>query len=85
MSYLKKTTSYHSALQLLWNSPIGNISFTHNGLDPVHSPCPHPHQVTRLLDEAVHGDVFLVQVLEHGPPGASQVVHIVPTTQVAHR
>lgn len=86
----KQTTSIYfwpanKQYQLLWNSPIRNISFTHNGLDPMHGPCPHPHQVAWLLDEAVHGNVFLIQVLEDGPPGAGQVVHIVPTTQVKYR
>lgn len=51
----------------------------------MHGPCPHPHQVAWLLDEAVHGNIFLIQVLEDGPPGAGQVVHIVPTTQVKYR
>ena len=38
----------------------------------------NPHQVSRPLDEAVHWDVSVVEVLQHGPPGPCQVVHSVP-------
>ena len=54
---------------------------TYNGLHPVHSAGSHPHQIPGLLDEAVHRDVLLVQILQDRPPGTGQVVQIVPTTQ----
>lgn len=41
-----------------------------------------PHQVAGALDEAVHGDVGAVQVLQDGPPRARQVVHAMPATQM---
>ena len=54
---------------------------TYNGLHPVHGACSHPYQIPGLLDEAVHRDVLLVQILQYRPPGTGQVVQIVPTTQ----
>ena len=54
---------------------------TYNSLHPVHSAGAHPHQIPGLLDEAVHRDILLVQILQDWPPGTGQVVQIVPTTQ----
>ena len=54
---------------------------TYNGLHPVHGAGSHPHQIPGLLNEAVHWDVLLVQILQDRPPGTGQVVQIVPTTQ----
>ena len=54
---------------------------TYNGLHPVHGAGSHPYQIPGLLNEAVHRDVLLVQILQYRPPGTGQVVQIVPTTQ----
>lgn len=53
----------------------GNVVAPAYGLNPVNSSSVDPHQVSRPLDEAVHRDVGLVEVLQHRPPGPCQVVH----------
>lgn len=46
-------------------------------LHPVHAAGVHPDQVAGPLQETVHGDVGVVEVLQHGPPRAVQVVDLV--------
>lgn len=56
----------------------GNVVAPANCLNPVNSSSIDPYQVSWTLDEAVHGYVCIVQVLQHWPPGPSQVVHTMP-------
>lgn len=55
----------------------GDVVAPADGLDPVNGAGVDPHEVSRALDEAVHGDVAVVEVLQDRPPGARQVVHSV--------
>lgn len=56
----------------------GNVVAPTNSLNPVNSSSIDPHQVSRALDETVHRDVGIVEVLQHWPPGPCQVVHSMP-------
>lgn len=47
-----------------------------------HSPCINPDQVAGPLNEPIHGNVRLVQVLHDGPPGTVQVVDVVLLAQL---
>lgn len=55
----------------------GDVVAPADGLDPVDRPCVEPDQVARPLDEAVNGDVGLVQVFQVGPPRAHQEINVV--------
>lgn len=46
----------------------GDVVAPADGLDPVDGARVEPHQVSGALDEAVHRDMCLVQVLQVGPP-----------------
>lgn len=60
----------------------GDIVAPADSLDPVNGSGVDPHQISRPLDEAVHRNVAVVQVLQHWPPGPRQVVHTVPEHQI---
>lgn len=56
----------------------GNVVAPAHGLNPVNSSSIDPHQVSRPLDEAIHWDVGIVEVVQHGPPRPCQIVHPMP-------
>lgn len=71
--------SLYGALLTIERSDIpGNVVAPANSLNPVYSSSIDPHQVSWPLDEAVHRDVGFVEVLQHWPPGACQVVNSMP-------
>lgn len=52
----------------------GDVVAPPDSLNPVDGAGIDPHQVSGPLDEAVHGDVAVVEVLQDRPPGARQVI-----------
>lgn len=55
----------------------GDVIAPADGLHPVHAARVHPHQVPGPLDEAVDWNVCFVEVFQHRPPRAVQVVEVV--------
>lgn len=61
-----------------WSNVPGDVVAPADGLHPVHSAGVEPYQVTWSLDEAVHGYISLIEVLQIWPPRAHEKVDIVP-------
>ena len=50
----------------------------YHSLYPMYSASVNPYQVTRSLYKPVYRDILFIQILQHWPPWAFQVVDVTP-------
>lgn len=60
-----------------WSNIPRDVIAPANCLHPMHTAGIHPHQIAGPLDKTIHGNVRLVQIIEHRPPRSMQVIDIV--------